>query len=385
MMNGEPTGGTSPLVRGVGLAVLAAVSFGVTAPFLQRASAGVATMTAGALLYLGAAAGGVLAAAASIAFARGTRRSTAQPGPRAQAAADPQPSTPMSVSMTAGTLGVVLLVAGLGAIAAPALLVAGLRRSDAASGSLLLTLEAPLTVALASIVFHERLGARVVGAASAILAGALLLVLRPATSTNTTVGLALIGGATLCWALDNLLSRRLAEWDPARVVVWKGAVGGVLSAAIAVAIGEPRPALGPAGVLLLLGALGYGVSLRLYLRAQTLVGAARTASVFAAAPFVGAGVALALGSAWPGWRLPAGAALMVLGVALHLSERHRHVHTHEATTHEHLHTHDDGHHTHTHRPMPAGAHSHAHQHEPLTHEHAHSEDLHHRHVHPHET
>ena len=40
--------------------------------------------------------------------------------------------------------------------------------------------------------------------------------------------------------------------------------------------------------------MGYGAGLRLYLHAQTLVGAARTGTVFAAAPFIGAGVAWAM-------------------------------------------------------------------------------------------
>jgi drug/metabolite transporter (DMT)-like permease len=314
-------------------------------------------MTAGALLYLGAAAGALLG-------------SWVRSG-------DGHVGHAFGGRILARTL----LVAMLGAIAAPALLVAGLRRMDAATGSLLLTLEAPLTLALAHFLFRERLGRRVVGAASLILAGAALLALRPTKSTAMTTGTVMIVAATFCWALDNLLSRALAEIDPARVVVWKGALGGGLSAATAFMIHEGPPPLARVAELLLLGALGYGVSLRLYLRAQTLVGAARTASVYATAPFVGAGLALSLGSPWPGWQLPVGAFLMLVGVALHLFERHRHRHRHEAMTHEHLHTHDDGHHVHPHNPIPSGPHSHQHRHEVVTHVHGHSEDLHHRHEH----
>jgi drug/metabolite transporter (DMT)-like permease len=252
---------------------------------------------------------------------------------------------------------------------------------DAATGSLLLILEAPLTLVLAHVAFRERLGRRVVAAASLIFAGALLLALRPAIAPGTALGSVLVVGAALCWALDNLLSRPLAEIDPARSVVWKGLLGGGLSAASAVVLGEGRPSLSRAAALLLLGGVGYGVSLRLYLRAQTLVGAARTASVFAAAPFVGAALAVALGSAWPGWQLPVGGGLMLAGVALHLLERHHHRHVHDAVAHEHLHTHDDGHHSHEHDPTLSGPHSHPHRHEALTHDHGHSEDLHHRHKH----
>ena len=123
------------------------------------------------------------------------------------------------------------------------------------------------------------------------------------------------------------------------------------------------------------------MSLQLYLRAQSLVGAARTASVFAAGPFVGAALALAVGAPWPGPRFLVAAALMVAGVWLHLSERHAHAHTHEAIEHEHMHTHDDLHHAHAHDVPPRGPHSHVHRHEAITHAHEHGEDLHHRHRH----
>ena len=355
---GRPLGST-PIARGVVLAGLAAISFGLTAPLLQRASVGVGTLTAGALLYLGAAAVAILGT--GVRRARGDRR--------------------VGSPLRGGFFARTAVVALLGGLAAPALLIAGLRRMDAASGSLLLTLEAPLTLWLAHVAFGERLGRRVIVAGCLIFAGAMLLALRPAVAPGTTAGTALVVGAALCWALDNLLSRPLAELDPTRSVIWKGLLGGGLAAASAFVLGEGRPSLARGAALLLLGGVGYGVSLRLYLRAQTLVGAARTASVFAAAPFVGAALAVALGSAWPGWRLPVAGGLMLAGVALHLLERHHHRHAHEAVAHEHLHTHDDGHHTHAHQPMPSGPHSHPHRHEALWHDHGHSEDLHHRHKH----
>jgi len=181
------------------------------------------------------------------------------------------------------------------------------------------------------------------------------------------------------WALDNIVSRTFADRDPLSVVAWKGLLGGLLSAGAAALAGEERPPVAAALAIGGIGAIGYGVSLICYLRAQALVGAARTASVFAAAPFVGSAVALALGAPWPGVVLALAAALMIAGVWLHASEHHGHRHRHEAMRHEHVHTHDDGHHTHVHDPMPAGPHSHEHEHEPITHEHEHSEDLHHRH------
>jgi hypothetical protein len=129
------------------------------------------------------------------------------------------------------------------------------------------------------------------------------------------------------------------------------------------------------------GATGYGLSLRFYLLAQRSFGAARTGSVFAFAPFIGALGAFALGDRSGSWLMITAGFLMLLGVVLHLMENHAHEHTHEELTHEHAHMHDDGHHDHWHDPMPIGAHSHSHQHTPVTHTHAHVPDLHHGHHH----
>ncbi|HEY9027663.1 MAG TPA: DMT family transporter, partial [Burkholderiaceae bacterium] len=108
---------------------------------------------------------------------------------------------------------------------------------------------------------------------------------------------------------------------------------------------------------------------------------ARTGSVFAFAPFIGALGAIALGDRSLSAGMAVGGALMLAGVVLHLAESHSHEHDHEALDHEHAHTHDDGHHAHTHDPMPDGPHSHRHRHEPVRHAHPHVPDVHHTHEH----
>ena len=225
------------------------------------------------------------------------------------------------------------------------------------------------------------MGRRALLAATLIFAAGALLAGPSGGVAGGGVGAALVAAATLAWATDNLLSRTLADEDPIRIVAWKGLLGSAASAVTALALAEAAPRLLPGVVLVALGALGYGVSLQLYLRAQSLVGAGRTASVFAAGPFVGAALALPAGAPWPGARFVGAAALMLVGVWLHLSERHAHAHMHEAVEHEHMHTHDDLHHDHAHDAGLVGPHSHVHQHEALTHAHEHGEDLHHRHRH----
>ena len=358
--------------RGVGLAAAAALAFGVTVPLLKLASAGVGVFACGSLLYLGAA----VAAGLGIGVRRVRPLSlTLSPLARGEGTEGKAGGLALRPSVFARLLG----LAALGAVCAPALLVLGVKRTDAVTTSLLLTLEAPFTILLARLAFHEHVGRRAVAAAALIVTGALLAAAPAGAAGSAGAGALFVAGAMLLWALDNIVSRTLADRDPLAVVAWKGLLGGLLSAGAAAVAGEASPPVAPALEIAGIGAIGYGVSLICYLRAQALVGAARTASVFAAAPFVGSAVALALGAPWPGVALGLAAALMVAGVWLHASERHGHRHRHEAVRHELLHTHDDGHHTHVHDPMPSGPHSHEHQHDPLSHEHEHSEDLHHRH------
>jgi len=161
----------------------------------------------------------------------------------------------------------------------------------------------------------------------------------------------------------------------------KATLGATATAALAVSTGEPLPSLSAALGLLAVGATGYGLSLRFYLLAQREFGAARTGSVFAFAPFIGAAVAFGFGDRTAGWLMLLGGVLMLAGVVLHLAESHGHEHTHEVLEHEHAHRHDDGHHSHVHDVMPKGSHSHKHTHEPVTHAHPHAPDVHHQHVH----
>src|SRR5690606_21319109 len=187
--------------------------------------------------------------------------------------------------------------------------------------------------------------------------------------------------ATMAWGADNTLSRALAERDPAQVVLVKAALGASATAVLAWGLGEPMPTAAAAWGMVAVGASGYGLSLRFYLLAQRSFGAARTGSVFAFAPFLGALGAFALGERAGSGLLWVGGALMLAGVVLHLAESHDHEHAHEAIEHEHAHSHGDGHHGHTHEPMPQGVHSHRHRHAALVHQHPHVPDLHHGHKH----
>lgn len=344
----------TPALRGGLLALLAATLFGVSTPLVQYLGRGLGPLTTAALLYAGAALAGTL-----------LRKGIQQ-----------------EARLQRSDLRRLLTVVIFGAVIGPVALAWGLQRTSGASASLMLTLEALFTALLAWRLYRETLGMRVWIAMALLLAGGVALVLDQAGLGEAQLaGLLAVLVATAAWGMDNTLSRALAERDPGQVVMVKAALGATVTALLALAFVEPMPGLAAAAGLLAVGATGYGLSLRFYLLAQRAFGAARTGSVFAFAPFIGAGLALALGDRSVSMWMGAGGLLMLGGVLLHLIESHGHAHEHTALDHEHAHDHGDGHHNHRHVPMPEGAHSHRHHHEPLEHAHPHVPDAHHLHRH----
>jgi drug/metabolite transporter (DMT)-like permease len=285
-------------------------------------------------------------------------------------------------ALSRGDLPRLSLMALFGAMLGPAALAWGLQHTNGVSASLMLTLEAVFTVVLSGVFYREQVDRRI-GVAIGLLTvgGALLVVDRSGRGTPQLVGLLAVLAATICWGFDNTLSRALAHLDPSQVVLGKASLGAAFSLIAAFVVHQYSITLGKGLGLALIGGLGYGLSLRLYLLAQRAFGAARTGSVFASAHFVGAAVAFGMGQRNLTFWTLGGSALMIAGVLLHISEQHEHEHVHEAMEHEHAHTHDDGHHTHMHHPMPTGPHSHWHRHEPMVHPHPHVPDLHHTHAH----
>jgi drug/metabolite transporter (DMT)-like permease len=276
----------------------------------------------------------------------------------------------------------IVAMAGFGAVLGPVALAWGLQRTSGSSASLMLTLEALFTAVLAWRMYGESMDRRVGAAMLLLLAGGMALVLEQGRAGDTQLlGLLAVLAATAAWGVDNTLSRGVADRDPAQVVLVKSSMGACATAVLAYLLTEPAPTVLACGALLAIGATGYGLSLRLYLLAQRAFGAARTGSVFAFAPFIGALGAFAAGSRSGTWILAAGGVLMLAGVVLHLFETHEHTHDHETLEHEHAHRHNDEHHLHTHTDIPQGPHSHWHRHEPIRHAHPHAPDAHHLHHH----
>lgn len=347
-----------PARRGAICGLLAAATFGISAPIAKHLVVDAPPLALVPLLYLG---GGI-----ALLIARLLRRTPASHESGLTLADGPS---------LAGTIV-------LGGFLGPVLMLVGVARVSGVTASLMLNLEAPFTMLVAVVLFREHLGWPEMRGIACILAGALLLSDGTIGEGGDAVGAVALAGACLCWAVDNNLTQRLSLRDPfavARAKTFGVALGG---AAVAFAAGAPSPGASVAATTLGLGAVSYGISIVLDIYALRLVGAAREAAYFATAPFFGVACAVALLGERLGTKESTAAVVMALGVLLLARARHRHRHAHDQITHAHGHVHDL-HHQHDHDvPVPPGVrHSHEHTHGRLVHDHVHVSDAHHHHRH----
>ena len=342
---------------GVLAALGAAVLFGAGTPLAKRLLLGIDPWSLAGLLYLGSGVG--LGA---------WRLVTRAPRVRLPGA---------EVAWFAGAVA-------FGGVLGPVLLMLGLKGMHASGAALLLNAESVFTALLAWFVFRENFDRRIAFGMLAIVAGAVVLSGSGAGakwSMHDIGAAALVLGACLAWGIDNNLTRKVSLADATWVASVKGLVAGSVNLGLALASGASLPPVPMAAAAMLVGLLAYGVSLSLFVVALRHLGSARTGAYFSIAPFFGATLAVIMGDPVT-LPLLGAAALMGIGVWLHLTERHEHSHSHEALDHEHWHVHDE-HHQHAHDdPVAPGArHSHRHRHEELTHSHGHVPDVHHRHEH----
>jgi drug/metabolite transporter (DMT)-like permease len=340
------------------LALAAAALFGASTPLAKLLLEEVSPIVLAGLLYLGSGLGLALLRL----FQAGSSRAR---------------EAPLAARDWGWLAGAILA----GGVAAPVLLLRGLRGTPAADASLLLNFEGVITALIAGVLFREAVGTRVWLAAIVMLAGGLTLAFDPKAPLSVSPHALAIIGACFCWALDNNLTRKVAAADPVVAAMAKGLAAGSFNLALGLAVGGSFPALGPAAGAVALGFLAYGVSLVLFIYALRHLGTARTAAHFSAAPFIGAMLAVPLLGEPVTASLIAAAILMAIATWLVLTEQHAHEHLHERMTHNHAHLHDE-HHQHEHRgdegPEP---HVHEHVHGPMRHAHPHVPDLHHRHRH----
>jgi drug/metabolite transporter (DMT)-like permease len=267
--------------------------------------------------------------------------------------------------------GRLLGAAIFGGIVGPIFMLWGLSLASAGAVSLWLTLETVATAVLARLFFREHLGAR------GWLATALVVIASAGLAGRELGGVEaalLVGVACIAWGLDNNLTALIDGYSTAEITWFKGVTAGLVTVPIGLLAGG-APSAPQLVAALLIGAVGYGASLVLY-----VAGASQLC--FSTAPLFGLAVAWGLFGEPIGLVHAVAVALMGSALWLLQHESHAHTHHHEALEHTHWHRHDDGHHEHEHAGAAAVWHQHRHGHPTQAHSHPHRPDLHHRHAHP---
>lgn len=343
-------------------ALAAALLFGASTLFAKLLVGDVGPLMLAGLLYLGSGIG--------LSLLLGLRQLRSSPPHEKTALRIPRAEWPWLLGAIA-----------FGGVLGPVFLMLGLTQTSGAAASLLLNVEGVFTAVIAWFVFKENADRQIVLGILVIVVGGLLLTWAPGAA-NFSAGALFVVVACLCWAIDNNLTRKVSTNDAMLVAAIKGLLAGISNTIVALLNGASLPAAATLAASMTVGFLGYGLSLTLFVVALRELGTARTGAYFSIAPLFGIIISFVIWPSMPGLFFWLAAALMAVGVWLHIRERHEHEHSHEPLQHRHSHRHDE-HHKHSHDFAWDGVepHTHSHQHVALTHSHAHYPDIHHRHQH----
>ena len=252
-------------------------------------------------------------------------------------------------------------------IAAPVFLMLGVSFGSASNASLLGNFEIVATTVIALALFKEAVSSRLWFAIALITISSMILSWEGADSFHFSYGSFFVLLAAICWGFENNCTRKISSKSTYEIVVLKGIFSGLGALVIAWIRKENLPAIQSIAAALLLGFVAYGLSIFLYVRAQSTLGAAKTSAYYAAAPFIGAILSFVLLREKLTGVYMLALAVMAAGTVLVVMDTliRNHVHQHQ---HAFIHTHDGSTHSHT------IIHSHGHDHYSVkdNHEHHHS-------------
>ena len=314
--------------RAILYAILAAAFYAINVPASKKLLEHVGPLTMAALLYLGAGIGiGMMSL-----FSKREKRER------------------LNKKDMPFVIGMIVLD-----IAAPIFLMLGISLGTSANASLLGNFEIVATAVIALAVFREAVSKRLWLAIALITLSSILLSFEGAESFRFSYASLFVIAATVCWGFENNCTRNISSKSTFEIVTLKGIFSGLGSLVIALIKHETMPQLLYIALVLLLGFVAYGLSIFLYVRAQNMLGAAKTSAYYAVAPFIGAALSFVFLKEKLTWIYLIALAVMIVGTVFVVIDtivrNHVHVHTHTFT-----HTHDGYTHTHT------VTHSHEHDH-----------------------
>lgn len=283
----------APVKTGILLALLAAALYAINSP-LSKILLGYMppTLMAG-FLYLGAGAGMLV-----LALIRNCTKT-------------PRHEGKLTRKELPYTLAMIILD-----IAAPVCLLFGLRATTAANASLLNNFEIVATSVIALALFKEKISPRLWAGIAFVTIACALLSVENTDGFRFSYGSLLILLACVCWGFENNCTRKISSKDPLEIVLLKGIFSGLGSLVIGLIAGERIAVLWSVFAVLGVGLAAYGLSIFFYVYAQRILGAARTSAYYAAAPFIGTLLSLAIFRELPVYTYYIALALMAVGAWL---------------------------------------------------------------------
>lgn len=172
-------------------------------------------------------------------------------------------------------------------IMAPILLMFGLMDSASSNASLLNNFEIVCTTLIALVIFKEVISKKMWIAIILISLSSFILSINDLSSFTFSWGAILVLLATCCWGLENNCTKNLSNKNTYQIVFLKGIFSGLGSLIVALCLKENFSNLLYISLALILGFVAYGLSIFFYIKAQAIIGAAKTSAYYAISPFIG--------------------------------------------------------------------------------------------------
>jgi len=187
----------------------------------------------------------------------------------------------------------VLAMSITGAVIAPFLFFTGLAQSKASDSSVLSNAEIIFTILLAIVFFREKLKPIGYLSVALVIVGVIIITNNLEFSTSIldvkSEGDLLILAAMVFWGLDNNISKIASQRiDVARLIQLKSAIGGSCLFAITLLFGIPiNITLADVPNIVLLGVVGFGISVFFFLNSLKRIGTVRTMVIYSTSAIFG--------------------------------------------------------------------------------------------------
>lgn len=180
-----------------------------------------------------------------------------------------------------------------GAIAAPILLMVGLKWTAGSDASLLLNLEGIMTAIIAVAFFHDKGGYRLWMALAAMTVASTILSYAPGGGFGGN-GALLIVLSMLCWGIDNNLMQRISHLDPVKLSTIRSGIAATFSLSLALILYGGQDLAVAMLYAMIIGAISYGLSNVLFFVGLRHLGSSRTGTLFSVGPYAAAMAAIPL-------------------------------------------------------------------------------------------